>query len=79
MATLAWVVKQLREERKRVHKELVRLDEAISAIGRLAGGASVTGGRKARARRKLSAAARRRISQAQKARWAKLRQEKKGA
>jgi hypothetical protein len=71
---------QLRQERSRTQKELRRLDEAISVLGRLAGSRSASArASKPRAPRKLSAAARKKISEAQKARWAKTRKQKAAA
>jgi len=63
MTTLSAVVAQLKAERDRVHKEVQRLDAALAALG----GVSTNG------THAMSAAARRRISVAQKARWAKQR------
>ena len=67
MADLAGVLKELEQERS-------RLDQVIQAIGNLVG-RNRTGIRTKlkRSRRTLSAAARRKISLAQKARWAKTR------
>jgi len=83
MANLAEMVKNLREERSRTTKQLRRLSKAIVVLGKLAGrkGLELVQTRSRRPRRKLSAAARRRISLAQKARWAKwkTKQEKKAA
>jgi hypothetical protein len=62
MGSLSDVVQQLRKERGRAQKEVHRIDAALAALG-----LSVNGTRP----RKLSAPARRRISLAQKARWAK--------
>jgi hypothetical protein len=67
MANLKLVLKQLKQEKKRATKELERLEEAIGSFGRLVGKTA------ARTSRKLSAAGRRRIAAAQRARWAKLR------
>jgi hypothetical protein len=67
MADLRHVLKQLKAEKKRAQKELDRLEEAISAFGRLFGKRAV------KARRKLSAAARKKIAAAQRARWARFR------
>jgi|SRR5436853_7602448 len=70
MASLGKALSDLRRERNRIRNQLKQLEEAIAAIGSLHGGR----GRSAtRTRRRLSAAARRRIAQAQKARWAKWR------
>jgi hypothetical protein len=56
------VVQQLKREREHTQKQLQRIDEALAALGSVSSnGASRT----------LSAAARRKISLAQKARWAK--------
>ena|SRR5436309_6977793 len=68
MANIAAIVKELQQERD-------RLEQAIAALAPLAGEyrkAAIRGGAN-RPRRTLSAAARRRISIAQKARWAKTR------
>ena len=67
MADLAGVLKELKQERD-------RLNQVIQIIGNLVG-RNGTGIRikKRRSKRTLSAAARRKISLAQKARWAKTR------
>ena len=65
MADLAGVLKELEQER-------ARLDQVIQVLGNLVG-RNVTGVRARRPKRTLSAAARRKISLAQKARWAKTR------
>lgn len=70
----------LKQERSRTQKELSRLDEAISALGELTADHSAPARvSKPRARRKLSAAARKKISLAQKARWTKMRKQKAAA
>jgi hypothetical protein len=66
MADLAGVLKELEEERG-------RLDHVIQLIGNLVGGRRTGMQTKRRVKRTLSAAARRKISLAQKARWAKAR------
>ncbi len=53
----------LKKEREHTHQQLQRIDEALAALGISSNGASRT----------MSAAGRRRISLAQKARWAKTR------
>jgi hypothetical protein len=68
MAKLSKAISDLRRERNRIAKQVKKLEEAIAAIGSLHGG---RGRNVARRRRRLSAAARRRIAQGQKARWAK--------
>ena len=64
MANLSGVVQQLKKAHAEAQGEVKRLGAALAALGSLAG--SPTG-----KRRTLSAAARRKISLAQKARWAK--------
>lgn len=67
MANLAGVLKELEQERS-------RLDQAIEVIGELVGRNGTREQTRARRpTRTLSAAARRKISIAQKARWAKTR------
>ena len=62
MMHMSVVVHQLKKEREHVQKQLERIDAALEALGSVSSnGASRT----------LSASARRRISLAQKARWAK--------
>jgi hypothetical protein len=63
---LVRIVKELRIERTNLVNELKHVDAALSVLGKLNGGSSYT-----KPRRTLSASARRRISLAQKARWAK--------
>jgi len=65
MGNLSAVVQQLRKERDRAQKEVRRIDAALAALGSL----SVNGSK--RGRHTMSAAARKKISLAQKARWAK--------
>jgi hypothetical protein len=81
MTDLTTVLAQLQDQRKQAKREVEKLDEAVAAITRLVArnGAGRTGA--GRGRRRLSVAARKRISMAQKARWAKVRakQEKKAA
>jgi len=77
MANLQSALQQLREERKQAEQQVETLDRAISAlegiIGRSSG--SRNGGRPTRV---VSAAARRRMAQAQRARWARVRQKGPG-
>lgn len=80
MVSLEKILKQLRKERKGVIKELEKVEAAVIAIEKLVGKAVRDGasrGEKAlgSTRRKLSAAGRKRIAAAQKARWAKLKQQ----
>ena len=77
MANLSKVVGHLRDERDRVAKELERLDEAIAVLGKLEGRGGRGATRGTGVRRRLSPAARRRIAQAQRERWAKWKQQHK--
>jgi hypothetical protein len=63
---LSSIVEQLRVERTNLVTQLQHVDAALAVLGKLDGGSSYT-----KPRRTLSASARRRISFAQKARWAK--------
>jgi hypothetical protein len=73
MPNLKDALQQLRQERSRAQAEVEKLDEAISVIESLNGsGVSRKG---TRATRIVSAASRRKMAQAQKARWAKHRRE----
>lgn len=62
------VVEGLRAERANLVDQLKHVDAALAVLGKLNGGIAHT-----KPRRTLSASARRRISLAQKARWAKSR------
>jgi len=64
MNHMSVVVQQLRREREHVQQQLQRIDQALAALG-----SSSSNG----ASRTLSAAGRRKISLAQKARWAKTK------
>jgi hypothetical protein len=65
------IVKQLKKERDRVERQLAGLNAALSAfVG------SYKGTPKPRKRRTMSAAGRKRIAAAQRARWAKIRAKK---
>jgi hypothetical protein len=80
MANFGAALRELRQERSRAEREVERLNEAISVLEGLGGrnhvGRPARGGRTARMgrpRRRMSAAGRRKIAAAQRARWAKLR------
>jgi hypothetical protein len=78
MPNLVQVLNTLAKEQKRLQGKLQSVDAAIAALrGINGGGRNVTS--ISRPRRRLSAAARRRIAAAQKARWAKFRAQKKAA
>jgi hypothetical protein len=65
MTNLSGIVKHLKDERGRVEKQLSALNAALSAfVGEYSGS-------KSSGTRTMSAAARKKISRAQKARWAK--------
>jgi hypothetical protein len=79
MTNIANAIVRLREERRDAQNQVQKLGEAISVLEKLTRGAGSAAGAPHRAKRVLSAAGRRRISLAQKARWAKIRQIKKAA
>jgi hypothetical protein len=64
MNHMSGVVQQLKKELERAQKQVQRIDEALAALG---------SGSSNGASRTMSAAGRRKISLAQKARWAKQR------
>ena len=65
---LASIVSELRVERTNLANRLRHVDAALSVLGKLNGGSPYT-----KPGRTMSAAARRKISLAQKARWAKAK------
>ncbi|MBZ5698687.1 MAG: hypothetical protein LAN18_09090 [Acidobacteriia bacterium] len=71
---LAGTVKMLQGQRVQVQKELAKLDKAIAVLRELSGtnSAPTQNGK----RHTISAAARRKIGKAQKARWAKVKQQR---
>jgi hypothetical protein len=80
MTNIAKALARLREERREAQNHVQKLGEAISVLEKLTRGSGLTAVAGAnRGKRVLSAAGRRRISLAQKARWAKLRQTKRAA
>ena len=72
---LAGTVKMLQGQRVQVQKELTKLDKAIAVLRELSG----TNSKPSQNGKghTMSAAARRKIGKAQKARWAKVRQAQK--
>jgi phage major head subunit gpT-like protein len=73
MSNLTNVLQQLRAERRQAQLQVEKLDQAISVIESLNGvGTSRIA---SQPKRIISAASRRKMAQAQKARWAKARQE----
>jgi hypothetical protein len=79
MTNIAQAIVRLREEHRDAQNQVQKLEEAISVLERLTRGGATHAGTPNRGKRVLSAAGRRRISLAQKARWAKIRQLKKAA
>jgi len=67
MTNISAVLKQLESQRIDLQDHIRRLDSALSVLSRLNGASSGKRG----GRRNLSAAARNRIADAQRARWAK--------
>ena len=67
------VVQQLELERNRLQTELHRVSAALTAFGN----AYLSGGKPGKKKRTMSAAGRRRIAAAQRARWAKVRAKQK--
>jgi hypothetical protein len=78
MKNITQALIRLRDERRQALKQVARIGEAISVLERLTRAQS-SSRLPLRTKRVLSAAGRRRISLAQKARWAKVRQLKKAA
>ena len=71
MANLSGIVGQLKTERDRVQQQLSGLNAALAAFAGVYNGAGTP-------RRKISAKGRARIAAAQRARWAKVKDQKKG-
>ncbi|SRR6266700_506521 len=78
MANLTSALKQLQDERKQAQSQIQKLDTAISMLEDLVGrdGAVTTHGG-SQGGRSVSAASRRRMAAAQRARWARVRQQSK--
>jgi peptidoglycan hydrolase CwlO-like protein len=74
MANMNDALQQLREQREQVQLQVDKLNSAISVLEDLFGRNSSTAARNGgRPKRVVSAIARRRMAQAQRARWAKVR------
>ena len=67
------VASQLQKERKRLEDELYRVTAALTAFGKV----YRRGNKSVAKKRTMSAAGRKRIAAAQRARWAKIRATKK--
>jgi hypothetical protein len=79
MSNLIEIQNELQSKRKELHYELNRIDAAITALSGLSGHSSKSASASVTPRRVLSLGARRRIAAAQRARWAKVRAQKKTA
>jgi len=80
MANLGQMLEELKAKRNSTKKELAQLDEAIRVFKKLgASSSSVSQSEGPKKRRTMSAAARRKIAAAQRARWAKVRKQKAAA
>jgi hypothetical protein len=82
MSNFSNVIRQLRKERDQAQKRMEQLERALEALTGI-GSARVTGRRRVpitlpAKRRTMSAAARKRIAAAQRARWAKWKGAQKG-
>jgi hypothetical protein len=73
MANLNNALQQLREERQNAQLQLEKLNSAISVLEELSGGSSTATRNGVRPKRVVSALARRRMAEAQRARWARVR------
>jgi len=73
------VIGLLQKERKRLEDELHRVTAALTAFGKVYMHGSKPKAAATRKKRMISAAGRKRIATAQKARWAKVRASKKSA
>jgi len=71
------VVKQLQQERARLEDELRRVTAALTTFGKFLLQGSKRGPVATRKKRTISAAGRKRIAAAQRARWARVRAAKK--
>jgi hypothetical protein len=73
MSNLDNALGELREKRNHAELEIEKLDQIIAGIESLNGAGATVPSNVAKVKHTLSASARRRISLAQKARWAKVR------
>ena len=67
MGTVSSIIAQLKQERDRVERQLTGLNAALTAFAGVYSGSAING------KRRISAAGRKRIAAAQRARWAKVR------
>lgn len=75
MANLENALQQLREEREKAQSQVEKLDSAVSVLEGLVGRNGSLKRTSARGSRIVTATARRRMAAAQRARWAKVRQQ----
>jgi hypothetical protein len=71
MSSVSSIVKQLKQERDRVAKQLSGLEAALTAFA-----SAYSGTKPSRKRRKMSAKSRAKIAAAQRRRWARFRKSK---
>jgi hypothetical protein len=77
MPNLGGIVRELKAPRDRAQRDLERLDAALTALGNLGNGNGRSNRVLAvRKRKPMSAAARKKIAAAQRARWAKWKKNK---
>jgi hypothetical protein len=76
MDNLARVISDLQDENRRLEGELKRVQGALTVLRGLNTGSAGRTGTTVKTRRKLSASARKRIADAQRARWAKWKAKK---
>jgi hypothetical protein len=77
MSNLDNALRELRKKRSHSQLEIEKLDQIIAGIESLNGAGTPVPSNATKAKRTLSASARRRISLAQKARWASVRKQSK--
>lgn len=78
MPNLGGIVRELKTQRDRAQREVEQLNAALTALGDLGGGNGRSNrGLAARKRKPMSAAARKKIATAQRARWAKWKAARK--
>jgi hypothetical protein len=75
MSNLDNALRELREKRSHAQLEIEKLDQIIAGIESLNGTGAVVPANATKAKHTLSASGRRRISMAQKARWASVRKQ----
>lgn len=75
MSAVTQTIRELQARRNRAQKDVEKLNLAIRALEQLEGSVAVV--REAKPRRKMSVAARKKIAAYQRARWAKIKAQKK--